>query len=662
MKFLLSFVFILPVWIFGQSLNGFTKITKDSVAIKWLPNNFTQYKLLLEGASVYRIEASEGANPATLDFSKGLIKKITSAKERYQTLQESIPEEDKFLTLLSPFYERSNDAEEENFAFGTAVIENVINPKFQFITGNIFVDKSYIQGKSYYYKIVIQNLPALYIFVNTSVTTNHGKIPSFNLSLDQKKTAEVIWDYQAIKKIAFGFNVFHAIDDTSSYSNLLNETYLPFRSDVEKKDKSATIRHEEPAPGHFHFYRIVGLDVFGSPSIYSEWKKIYVPKLIKDWVQIDSVVAKEELRIIQGHVFQNKPTSLIHNISLLRSSDKDSNYVFMETRNYTDSLPIFRISGKKSDDHYYYKLIIYNEDDTVYSLPYYFFTLDQKPPQPPTTIIGTVDSTGIVHLSWVAPPDDDIRGYRVFRGNAPDEDFVEQTTMLSTELSFNDTVRLDNLSSEVFYYIRSVDMNYNNSFSSDTVLLLKPDTIPPISAVLYDVIVSDTIFLVKWINSDSKDIQFNLLLRNSAERTDTLYSWADTSSFFIDSQLIPGQGYSYFIQTFDKSKNSSTTQGIYKFYEPGYRKALSNVKVKVDTKNKGIEFRWKKPDDTVFQYVIYRAKDDEKLLPLKSIENPDNLIFNDSRVSLNTKYRYSIKYINQSGIHSIPVIIEVVYQ
>lgn len=71
---------------------------------------------------------------------------------------------------------------------------------------------------------------------------------------------------------------------------------------------------------------------------------------------------------------------------------------------------------------------------------------------------------------------------------------------------------------------------------------------------------------------------------------------------------------------------------------------------------------WKKPDDTVFQYVIYRAKDDEKLLPLKSIENPDNLIFNDSRVSLNTKYRYSIKYINQSGIHSIPVIIEVVYQ
>lgn len=376
----------------------------------------------------------------------------------------------------------------------------------------------------------------------------------------------------------------------------------------------------------------------------------------------DFLIFLLEKKNFLGNINKGDGNKLIRNISLLRSSDKDSNYVFMETRNYTDSLPIFRISGKKSDDHYYYKLVIYNEDDTVYSLPYYFFTLDQKPPQPPTTIIGTVDSIGIVHLSWVAPPDDDIRGYRVFKGNAPDEDFVEQTTMLSTELSFNDTVRLDNLSSEVFYYIRSVDMNYNNSFSSDTVLLLKPDTIPPISAVLYDVIVSDTIFLVKWINSDSKDIQFNLLLRNSAERTDTLYSWADTSSFFIDSQLIPGQGYSYFIQTFDKSKNSSTTQVIYKFYEPGYRKELNDVKVKVDTKNKGIEIRWKKPDDTVFQYVIYRAKDDEKLLPLKSIENPDNFIFNDSRVSLNTKYRYSIKYINQSGIHSIPVIIEVVYQ
>lgn len=662
MKYLLSLVLLLPFWTFAQSLHGYTKISKDSVAIKWLPNNFNQYKLMLEGASIFRIEATEHSDPKVSDFSSHLIKKIPSAKERYLNLKESIIEEDKFQTLLSPFYERSYNSEEENFAFGSAIIENVINPRFQFVTGNIFVDKNYIQGKSYYYKIVIQDLPVLYIFVNTSVITNSGKVESFDLTLDQKKTVEVAWDYQAVKDIAFGFDIFHAIDDTTSYSNLLNETYLPFRSDVEKKDKLTNVRHAEPLVGHFHFYRIAGLDAFGFPSIFSKWKKIYVPKVIKDWIQIDSVIAKQEVRIIHGHIFQDKPISLIDKVSLFRSTDKDSNYVLMETLNYVDTLPVFKISGNNSDDHFYYKLAVYNEDDTVYSLPYYFFTLDQEPPQPPIHITGKVDSLGIVNLYWKAPFDGDIRGYRVFRGNALDEDFVEKTTILSTELSFSDTVNLDNLSNELFYYIRSVDMNYNNSISSDTVLLLKPDTIPPINAVLYKVIESDTFFHIKWVNSDSKDILFNLLLRNTDEKTDTIYYWTDTSSHFIDSRLVPGKGYSYFIQTFDKSKNFSTTPEIYKFYEPGYRKVLSDVKINTNLKNKCIEICWSKPDDIVYQYVIYRSKDNEKLLPLKYIENSDITNFNDFRVSLNTKYRYSIKYINQSGIHSIPIVLDVIYQ
>jgi hypothetical protein len=153
MKVVLSILIFLPTVAFGQAFNGLVKVTRDSIAIKWLPNNFLQFKMMLEGATVYRVEASQDVNPATLDFSSGLVGKITPAKERYQSLREFVPEEDKLLTLLSPFYEGTNDPVEENFAFGLSVIENVVNPQFQYVAGNIFVDKTFTRGKSYFYKI-----------------------------------------------------------------------------------------------------------------------------------------------------------------------------------------------------------------------------------------------------------------------------------------------------------------------------------------------------------------------------------------------------------------------------------------------------------------------------------------------------------------------------
>ena len=195
--------------------------------------------------------------------------------------------------------------------------------------------------------------------------------------------------------------------------------------------------------------------------------------------------AKKENRVILGSIHSSLKNANINQIQLLRSKTRDGKYTSVESRDFADTTLKFNFTEPITGDHFYYKLALINKDDTVFSSPKYLFTLDQNPPAPPTKLAGICDSNGIVKLTWKKPFDKDILGYRVFPvANSTNEEFIEKTTSLSSSPNFVDSLRLDNLTSEVFYTVISVDLNYNQSFKSDTILILKPDTIAPIPCVI----------------------------------------------------------------------------------------------------------------------------------------------------------------------------------
>jgi hypothetical protein len=259
-------------------------------------------------------------------------------------------------------------------------------------------------------------------------------------------------------------------------------------------------------------------------------------------------------------------------------------------------------------------------------------------------------------LNWTASIDDDIRGYKIFRGNQKREEFTEQTTRLSTNLNFTDTLALDNLTSEVYYYLQAVDLNFNVSAQSDTILLYKPDTIPPMVAALKSAKMVDTSIVIVWANSDSQDLAQTILIRN---HFDTIPLQIEQSTY-TDFNLIPAKHYSYQILTEDKSKNQSYSQEVGQYYETGYRKALSGFMVVVNREQNHISISWEAPKEDVFSYQLFRAKNDGKLGLFKTLD-PDQTQFTDKQLSIGTKYTYSIKYINQEGIHSLPSKAQIIY-
>ena len=656
------FLSLYSIYSYGQELIITQKIDKDSISIKWLPNNFEQYqKIALEGAQIVRIAASKNSTYEQLDFSQGKKWTIAPAKERFDQLDSKNPKEEKQIALLETVYENNLPETLLDFSFASAISENVINPDFQFVLGNIFVDKSYSKKETYVYKISVNGFDANYVFIDPKSETSYPIIADASLSLDKKKVAELIWNKKTYENFALGYDIEHSMDKQKEGAFLDTLPFIPFSSEQQIDRTQARYRHN-PEPGHFHYYRVHGIDLFGHRSLLSEWQKIYVPLLIDAWTEIDTLYSSDEKRVIEGSIHLNADKPNISEVLLVRSSQREGAYSEVKSIKYTDSIVRFNITENETGDHYYYKLALTNKDDSVFSVPRYLFTLDQKPPNPPTRLEGEIDSSGIVKLTWTAPEDKDIRGYRVYRANQIKEEFIEITSQFVTENTFIDTLALDNLSSEVFYCMSATDLNYNRSKMSDTILVLKPDTIAPIPCVLKDVQINDTLLKVIWINSDSEDIGNNFLLRKSKGTVDTVFQWNDKQSEFNDENIDAGSNYTYLIVTADKSKNETASEEFSRFYEPGFRKPLTNFTVNANMEEKSIVLSWDQPRDKVYSYQIFRAKEGGKLRQLKTISDAAVTVYRDKNVSINNKYIYSVKYINQDGIHSIPSRGSVIYQ
>ena len=108
--------------------------------------------------------------------------RLPQPKNAFQLL-EQVKQDEKFKALLEPILEGSNDAEQQNFAMLTATVENMINPRFQTVLGNVLIDREFDKNKTYVYKIEIDKLAPSYIYVDAYQNTFYSEIPDFELSL-----------------------------------------------------------------------------------------------------------------------------------------------------------------------------------------------------------------------------------------------------------------------------------------------------------------------------------------------------------------------------------------------------------------------------------------------------------------------------------------------
>lgn len=631
---------------YGQEFTPIKKVSEDTVRIKWLPSNYFALRQMVSGATVTRIETVSESNLKSLNYSSGKVWTITPLKERVDKLDLNDTLESSYALLFDPVLNWASEEVERNFAFGSNVIMNITDPNIQAVMQNFIVDTEFDPTKKYAYKIEVKGVKPAYIFVDPSIRTTTQDV-KLTLNLDQKKTVVCHWNREELMDVSFAYDIYHSITDTTDSALLLENPFFPFTTEL-YKEGFAEVRDDNPEQGKWHYYKVVGRDAFGVPFYYSDWQSIYVPERIESYPIIDSIQAIDARRIVHADVQSFGKQNRVNFVALFRSNEREFNYEMLEVQTYEgDSVLQFESNlDLPTGDAYYYKVGLFGKDDTVYSVPKYFFTLDQEPPTAPTELNVTIDSMGIATLNWKGPEESDLRGYRVFRGNEKAEEFVERTTRLSLVTEYKDTLALDNLTSEVYYFVKAVDMNYNQSITSDTILALKPDTIPPTPSIIKSVSIANNGIRIEWINSGSEDVDSTVLYRNGV-------SIRTIDSVYIDSLITPGTHYEYHLVTYDRSGNKSRSKSIGQKYETGSRKAIE-FSGRVNSDKHQFELEWTTPDENIYAFKIYKATVGNKLRHWKTIHDDSIRKIEDKDIQIGEEYTYSIIYLTKEGIASEP--------
>ncbi|MFA5805682.1 MAG: hypothetical protein WC879_13680, partial [Melioribacteraceae bacterium] len=320
-----------------------------------------------------------------------------------------------------------------------------------------------------------------------------------------------------------------------------------------------------------------------------------------------------------------------------------------DARTFTDTT---FITGQPN---YYVVQAIDTAKNVSSSYPVSVTLIDSIPPVKPVFISGKIDSLGVVTLTVQKNKEKDLMGYRLFKSNSAEHEFsvIHENFMNNDSLIqeiktvFKDTVTLNSLTPFIYYKIKALDFNYNQSEFSNVLKVARPDTIPPVTPIFNDVIVGEKKIELHFVPSSSEDVKEHIIYRKTdmEAKWENLKTTESTTTKFIDTTVTTGVTYFYSIRAKDLgglySKYASVVYG--KPYDTGVRPPIEKFSAMVEKKN--IILKWEYPTSkTENTFVIYK-KDSKG--QLKQYDTTKEKSYTDKNT--NKENYYAVKVITGDG-------------
>lgn len=363
-------------------------------------------------------------------------------------------------------------------------------------------------------------------------------------------------------------------------------------------------------------------------------------KLVVHWEQPDQAAD------LKGYRVEKAPTALGGHYSL------HTGLLPKKTFSFTDTSSIL------IGENHYRVAAVDTSGNVSYSNAGYGFLIDSVAPAAPYGIAGVIDTTGLVTLHWPQGKEPDLLGYRVFFANAPDHEFNNVTPYPLADTLFHDTLQIKTLTKRIYYRVLAVDLNFNHSAFSNTLVLTRPDIVRPVAPVFKDYLVTDSAVTIHFIPSSSNDVARHDLQRKEQTGTwSTVLSMAanDNRRTWIDTTVHGPAYYSYQMLAVDSAGNTSK-DGLsldVRVYERLKREAVRQVTaVRMD--DKVVHVSWDRVPGKVKHYVIYRSKDASEPTPLGYTLAGKNA-YDDIRLIGKGSYTYLVQAVYEDGSASAVV-------
>jgi uncharacterized protein len=651
---------------------GFTKIMltarvdKDSVVLRWAPATAHGWRVANRTGYVVERRSGTGAfirlTPDTLhprmahDFIDAMRER---PDDRYLGLVLNALWGDSVLISPDGVDTVGENATRNTTLFGYALFAADNDPSIADAMGLRFVDRNVRTGDRFTYRISL-NEPRDYRIdpgeVEVEVRPASANPPPVNLSargLDGR--IELRWDPQPSIEYT-GYIVTRSSDGGKKFTQM-NATPIVIvaAADTAMHPRGGftdtSVVNYKP-----YVYRVSGITAFGERGIAAE-----VKATARDLTPPPAPLMKQPQQTGRGTVrlgWDVPPTGRdLAGFVVLRSAVSDSNFRALtrkplpaKIREYTDA---------RADDAepYYIVASVDTAGNQAASFPVFCGIIDTMPPAVPTGLRGTIDSAGIVRLTWNRNRERAVVGYRVLRANAPDHEYTQLTGQAWPDTSFTDTVTVRTLTRHVYYRIAAVNARFNHSRLSPAIALRRPDDIPPEAPAIYDVQASDSSVALRWAPSSSTDVASHLLSRRTmpGEAWVLIATLARTASQYTDMAVQPNTTYEYRIEAADSSGLRSTPGLTVQArpFDTGVRAPATGLTATHDQKANTITLQWfASASSTEKMYVVvFRSKNNGPLLRYRSVDGSERM-FVDREIGGAGTYEYAVKIITESGAES----------
>lgn len=646
------------------------RYTATGIELRWIPDNKTIMHLGF--ANSYTIERSSSGTDAfemiaaTKTFSRGQWDSLINNEQNAATrsnlelamdfLFANPTTGQQELSLEEGIAQLNERKSKEDMIYAVFVLTAIKDAKVAEALGLGYMDKAVENGETYTYRIKLNATSPVYeiedglVSVKASINPDSYKNEVFVYPGD--KILSFAWS--STPELA-GYFVERA-DEGKSIFTPLNTT--PFYV-------SGGTGFEGPLNGAFmddsltnykrYRYRFYGITAFGDKVLFAE-----VEGMPRDLTPPNNPVISQPKHLKPKEVLvtweQYGDTGDLKGFIVARSDKDTGNFTILNNTLLPQKARSFSDTGFSSDGLNYY--IIYAIDtagNLSSSYPAYVALVDSTPPLKPEILSALIDSSGVVTLTVRTGTEKDLMGYRLFKANSAEHEFSvieeafktdkDDTTVL--KLVFTDTVTLQSLTPDIYYRVKALDFNYNQSGFSDIAVVKRPDTIPPVTPVFTDVLVREKEVELHFAPSSSRDVKEHLLYR----KTDMESGWEllgtmdSSASRFVDEKVTTNVTYYYSIRAKDQNGlYSPYASAVYgKPYDSGIRPAVEDFGGYIlDDK---VVLSWSYPvlDKEVF-FVIYKKNENGQLLQYKVTTEKT---FNDSNAQ--KKNSYAIKAKTKDG-------------
>lgn len=401
-----------------------------------------------------------------------------------------------------------NQERKSRFGFSLFAADNTFSVAEAMGIG--YLDKSVDPDKEYLYTVEINNIPTNTISRRGAIsieTNGNGALPiPANLqAIPRDSTVVLRWDSEELGRNYSSYCVEYSDDEGNTFKPA-HDLPLIFGEKPGTSPTHAAFRDSLPSNGDLYVYRLRGKSAFGIMGPYSD--TIHVvgrPDPLGENPAILNVDELDEGILTINWIFPKELEDKINGFDIYRSDKANGEYTKINSGLLSTGKRVFEDDDPMAVN--YYRVTATDENGYLLSsIAVLGQPNDEEAPIPPEGLSCSVNSKGLVTLTWTPNTEVDLMGYRVYMSTTSAGDFAQITNSWITDSTFQYYINLNTLSEYAYFAVKALDQRENTSDLSSYCTVERPDIIPPSAPNITNVVAAVGEVQFEWELSSSSDV------------------------------------------------------------------------------------------------------------------------------------------------------------